>query len=94
MNLIKFLATKLHQGPVFIDDMVNSTEVIVHSKTNFVKVDQNQFFVSETIDAVHQLILQNRLVTYCEIETILGITGASIHSILHDHLTDKKICSH
>ena len=42
MNLIQFLAMKLHQGPVFIDGMVNSTEVVVHSKTNFVKVVQNQ----------------------------------------------------
>ena len=30
------------QGPVFIDGMVNLTEVVVHSKTNFVKVVQNQ----------------------------------------------------
>ena len=28
---------------VFIDGMVNSTEVVVHSKTNFVKVVRNQF---------------------------------------------------
>ena len=33
---------KLHQGPMFIDGMVNSTEVVVHSKTNFVKVVLNQ----------------------------------------------------
>ena len=39
------LAMKLHQGPVFIDGMVNSTEVLVHSKTNFVKVVKNKFVV-------------------------------------------------
>ena len=50
--------------------------------------------VSETIDAMSQLILQDRHVTYCEIETTLGISGTSIHSILHKHLTVKKICSH
>ena len=44
MNLIKFLAMKLLQGPVFIDGMLHSTEVVVYSKTNFVKVDQNQWF--------------------------------------------------
>ena len=38
----RFLAMKLHQGPVFIDGMVSSTKVVVHSKTNFVKVVQNQ----------------------------------------------------
>ena len=30
-NVIQFFAMKLHQGPVFIDGMVNSTEVVVHS---------------------------------------------------------------
>ena len=42
MNLIQFLAMKLHQGPVFIDGMENSSEVANHSKTNFVKVVHNQ----------------------------------------------------
>ena len=46
--------------------------------------------VSETIDAVRQLILQNRHVTYREIETTLNITGTSIHRILPEHLTVKK----
>ena len=50
--------------------------------------------VSETIDAVGQLILQDRHVIYREIETTLGISGTSIHSILHERLTGKKICSH
>ena len=45
------------------------------------------------IDAVCQLILQDRHVTYREIETTLGISGTSIHSILREHLTVKTICS-
>ena len=48
--------------------------------------------VPETINAVRQLILQDHHVTYRRIETALGISGASIHSILHEHLTVKKIC--
>ena len=28
--------------------------------------------------------------TYCEIETFLGINGNSIHSILHEYLKVKK----
>ena len=40
-----------------------------------------------------QLILQDRHVAYREIETTLGIGGTSIHSILHEHLIVKKICS-
>ena len=42
MNLIQFLAMKFHQGPVFIDGILNSTEVVVHSKMNFMKVVPNQ----------------------------------------------------
>ena len=49
--------------------------------------------IPETIDALHQLILQDHHVTDCEIEINLGISGTSIHSILHEHLTVKKICS-
>ena len=67
---------KLHQGSVFIDGTVNSTEVVVHSKN-----------VPETIDAVRQRMLQDRHVTYCEIETYLGISGTSIRSILHEHFS-------
>ena len=37
----QFLPRKLHQGPVFIVGMVSSTEVVVHSNTNFVNVVQN-----------------------------------------------------
>ena len=91
MNLTQFLTMKLHQGPVFFDGMVNSTEVVVHSKTNFVKVVRQQLLF---IDAARQLTLQDCDVTYREIETSLGISGTSIHSILHEPLTVKKIYSH
>ena len=49
--------------------------------------------VPETIGAVRQLILEDHHVTYHEIEATLGISGTSIHSILHEHLTVKKIYS-
>ena len=48
---------------------------------------------SENIDAVHELIKQDRHVTYREIEACLRISSTSIHSILHEHLVVKKICS-
>ena len=48
--------------------------------------------VPETIDAMRQLILQDRHMTYREIETTLGINETNIHSILHEHLTAKN-CS-
>ena len=46
--------------------------------------------IPEAIDAVRQLILQERHVTYRETEITLGISETSIHSILHEHLTVKK----
>ena len=51
------------------------------------------FVVPEAIDAVRQLILQHRHWTYREIEATFGIIGTSLHSILHEHLTVKIICS-
>lgn len=49
--------------------------------------------VPQNIDAVRELIMQDRHVTYCEIEASLHISSTSIHSILHEHLVVKKICS-
>ena len=81
MNLIQFVAMKPHQGPVFIDGMVNSSEVIVHSKTNSVEGRPKSVVVPEIIDAEAQLILQTaNHVIYREMETTLGISGTSIHS--------------
>lgn len=48
--------------------------------------------VPENIDAVQNMIIQDRHVTYCEIETSLGISPTSIHKILHEHLAVKKVC--
>ena len=84
MNLIQFLAMNLHQGPVFIDII----------QDEFREGLPKSIVVPETIDAVRQLILHDRHMTYCGIETTLGISGTSIHSILHEHLTVKKIFSH
>ena len=49
--------------------------------------------VSENFDAVRELIMQDRFETCREIEASLGISSTSIHSILHEHLAVKKICS-
>ena len=64
--------------------MVSSIKVVDYSKTNFVKVVQNH------IDAVSKLILQDRHVTYREIEITIGNSETSIQSILHEHFTEKK----
>lgn len=49
--------------------------------------------VPENIDAVRDLILEDRHVTYREIAACLGISSTSIHSILHEHLVVSKMCS-
>lgn len=49
--------------------------------------------VPQNIDAVRELIMQDRHVTYREIEAFLGISMTSIYKILHEHLAVKKICS-
>lgn len=49
--------------------------------------------VPQNIDAVRELIMQDRHMTYREIEASLGISMTSINKILHDHLAVKKICS-
>ena len=49
--------------------------------------------VSENIDAARELILQDRHVTYCEIEASLGISFTTIHSILHEPGRKKDLFS-
>ena len=49
--------------------------------------------VPENIDVVRELIMQDRHVTYCEIELFLGISPTNIHSIFHEHLAAKNRCS-
>ena len=49
--------------------------------------------VPENIDAVCELITQDRHVIYRKIEASLGISFTSIRSILHEYLAVKTICS-
>ena len=74
MNLIQFLAMKLHQRPVFIDGMVNSTQVEDERREGCPK----SVVVPETFYATRQLILQDRHVIYREIERTLGLSETSI----------------
>ena len=93
MNLIQFLAMKLHHGPVFIDGLVNSTEIVVHSKANFVKVIQNQLLFQKPLMLRANWYRKIVMWPIDEIETTLDIIGTSVHSIFLEHLTVKKICS-
>ena len=47
----------------------------------------------ENIIPVQKLIMQDRQVTYCEIEPTLSISSTSIYKIFNEHSAMKKICS-
>lgn len=47
----------------------------------------------KNVDAVRNLILEDRHVTYREIEACLNIGSTAIHKILHEHLGVRKLCA-
>ena len=87
MNLIQFVALKLHSWHGEFNRGRSSLQ------DEFREGRSKSVVVPKTIDAVLQLISQDRHVTYREIEITLGISGPSKHSILHEHLSFKKIYS-
>ena len=46
-----------------------------------------------SIDAVREIIERDRHITYREIQACLGIDMKAIHTILHDHLSVRKLCN-
>ena len=83
VNLNLCLAIKQHPITLWKTGLMNSIVDDTHSKTSFVKVVQKQPL---------GLIMQDRHVTYSEIEAYLGRSLTSIPSILHEQLAPKKIC--
>ena len=73
MNLIQFLAMKLHQGPLWCCGEFKRGRSLLQNQ--FREGRPKSVLVSETIDAVRQLILQDHHVTYRQIETTLFISG-------------------
>ena len=47
----------------------------------------------DNIAAVKQLIIEDRHVTYREIEASLSISGTTVHKILHEALSVRKLVS-
>lgn len=47
----------------------------------------------ENIDAVRELVKDNRRITYKEIEATLGIGSSAVRTILHERLALRKVCS-
>ena len=65
-----------------------------HSLTDQFRKDRPKSVVGpENINAVQKLIMQDRHVTYREMETTLDISLTSVYKILHENLAVKKICS-
>ena len=71
---------KLHQEPVFIDGYGEFNRGRSSLQDEFREARPKAIIVPETINAVRLLILQDRHVTYREIDTTLGISGTSIHT--------------
>ncbi|KAG5335789.1 SETMR methyltransferase, partial [Acromyrmex heyeri] len=49
--------------------------------------------VATNVDAVREMIERDRHMIYREIQASLGIDMKAIHTILHDHLSVRKLCS-
>ena len=65
-----------------------------HSLTDEFRKGRSKSVVGlENINAVQKLIMQDRHVTYCEMEATLDMNSTSIYKILHEHLAVKKIYS-
>jgi len=47
--------------------------------------------VATNVDVVREMIERDRHITYREIQTFLGIDTKAIHTILHDHLSVRKL---
>ncbi|GBM24493.1 hypothetical protein AVEN_254010-1 [Araneus ventricosus] len=53
----------------------------------------NRVITPEMTAEVHDLVLNNRRVTVDEIHRLLGISVGTTHTIMHQHLKFRKICS-
>ena len=93
MNLIPFLAMKLPSRTSVFRWYGEFNRARSSRRDEFRKGRPKSVVISETIDAVRQLILQDCHAAYPAIETTLGICGTSIHSILHEQLIVKNIYS-
>ena len=51
------------------------------------------FDVATNVGAVSEMIERDRHITYREIQASLGIDMKAIYTILHDHLSVRKLCS-
>ena len=93
MNSNLYLAIKYHSIALCKTGLVNSIVDDARLKDDVRAGPSKTDVVSQNIDAVRELIMQDRHETYREIETYLGISSTSIHSILLEQLAAKKICS-
>ncbi|CAK9796110.1 hypothetical protein ANTQUA_LOCUS621 [Anthophora quadrimaculata] len=93
----------INQFTSTFDDEAPSKTTIYHwfsefnrdrrSLTDEFKGHPKSVVVLKNIDAVHELVIQDRHLTFRAIEASLGINVTSIHKILHEHLAVKRICS-
>ena len=82
---------KLHNIALCKTGLMNSIVADARSKTNSVKVVQKRSLCQ--IILMREKIMQDRYVTYREVETYLGISPTNIHLTLHKQLSVRNVCS-
>ena len=91
MNLIRLLVMKNHKKTTVYRWYTEFNGGHRSLADEFHEGRPKSIVVPENIDAVNELMLRDRRVTYREIEASLGTSGTIIHSILREHLAVKKI---
>ena len=83
---------KHHPIGLFIIGLPNSS-VDVPFLDEFREGRPSTSVAAANVDAVREMIERDRHITYSEIQASLGIDIKAIHTILHDHLSVRKLCS-
>ena len=82
---------KHHPIGLFIIGLLNSSVDFLSDE--FREGRLSTFVVATNVDAVREMIERDRHITYREIQASLGIDMKAIYTILHDHLSVRKLCS-
>ena len=86
-----YLGMKHHPIGLFIIGLPNSSVDIPFLVRNSAKIVHPRLLLPLML--MREMIEGDRHITYREIQTSLGIDMKAIHTILHDHLSVRKLCS-
>ena len=84
---------KHHPIGLFIISLPNSSVDVLFFSDELLESPSTSV-VAINVDAVREMIERDRHITYREFQASLGIDMKAIHTILHDHLNVRKLCSY